>query len=68
MEQAGLTKGRGARDQITIVSESWTAQGSTTKMSMCFIDYTNDFDSVQNFKMWNSIRSVAISKHLTALI
>jgi len=36
MEQAGLRKGRGAREQIAIVSESWTAQGSTTKMSNCF--------------------------------
>jgi len=44
MKQAGLRKGRGARDQIANVSESWTVQRSTTKMSNCFIDYTKDFD------------------------
>jgi hypothetical protein len=68
MEQAGLRKGREAREQIASVSESWTAQGSTTKMSNCFIDYKRDFDSVQHIKMWKSIRSVGISKHLTVLI
>ena len=67
MEQARLRKGHGAREQIASVSESWTAQGSI-KMSNCFIDYTKDFDSVQHLKMWNSIRSVGIPKHLTALI
>jgi hypothetical protein len=67
MEEAGLRKGRGARDQITNVSESWTAQGTTTKISNCFIEYTKDFDSVQHLKMWNSIRSVGIPKHLTVL-
>jgi hypothetical protein len=61
-------KRHGARDQIPSVSESWRAQGSTTKMSVCFIDYTKDFDSVQHLKMWNSIRSVGITKHSTVLI
>jgi hypothetical protein len=37
MEQAGLRKGCGSREQIAIVSEPWTAQGNTTKMSVCFI-------------------------------
>jgi hypothetical protein len=68
MEQAGLRKGHRARDQIANVSESWTAQGSTTKMSNCFKNYTKDFDSVQHLKMWNSIRSMGITKHLTVLI
>ena len=45
MEQAGLRKGRGAREQIASVSEPWRAQGSTTKMSNCFIDCTKGFDS-----------------------
>ena len=67
MEQAGLRKGRGARNQITNVSESRTVQGSTTKISYCFIDYTKDFDSVQHLKMWKRIRSVGIPKHLTVL-
>jgi hypothetical protein len=37
-EQAGLRKGHGAKDQIIHVRESWTAQGSTTKMSICSLD------------------------------
>ena len=68
MEQARLRKGREVREQIASVSESWTAQGSTTKMSNCVIDYTKDFGSVQHIKMWNSIRSVGISKQLNVLI
>jgi hypothetical protein len=68
MEQTGLRKGHGAREQIANVNESWTAQGSTIKMSKCFIYYTKDFDSVQHLKMWDSIRSVGITKHLTVLI
>jgi hypothetical protein len=68
MEEAGFRKGCGAREQIANVNQSWTAQGSTTKMLNSFIDYTKDFDSVQQLKMRNSIRSVGITKHLTGLI
>jgi hypothetical protein len=68
IEQAGLRKGRGGREQIVSVMETWTAQWSTTKMSNCFINYTKDFGSVQHLKMWKSIRSVGITKHLTVLI
>jgi len=56
------------REQIDNVCESWTAQGSTTIMSIYFIDYTNYFDSVQHLKMWNGIRSVGITKHWTGLL
>jgi len=68
MDQTGLRKGRGGREQITNVSESRTVQGSTTKMSTCFIDYTKALNSVQHLKMWNRIRSVRITKHLTVLL
>jgi len=34
MEQAGLRKGCGAREQTASANESWTVQGSTTKMSI----------------------------------
>jgi len=40
MVQAGLR----ARGQIVTVSESGTAQASTTKKSNCFINYTKDSD------------------------
>ena len=68
MEQAGFRKGHRAKEQITSVSESWTAQGSTTKMSICFTDYTKKLDSVQHLTMWNTIRSVGITKRLTVFI
>ena len=29
-------------------------------MSICFLDYTKVFDSVQHLKMWNTTRSVGI--------
>jgi hypothetical protein len=51
MGQAGLRKRCGSREQIANVSESWAAQGSTTKMSICVKDYTENFDSVQHLKM-----------------
>jgi len=68
MEQAVLRKGHGAWEQIVSVSELWTAQGSTMKMSNCFIDYTKDLDSAQHLKMWNSIRGEGITKYFTVLI
>ena len=37
-------------------------------MSKYFIDYTKDLDDTQHLKMWNSIRSDGITKHLTVLI
>lgn len=51
MEQTGFSKGYGTREQITNVTRSWTAQGSTTKRSIWFLDYTKVFDSVQHLKM-----------------
>jgi len=68
MEQGGLREVCGARDQIANVIESWRAQGSTTRMSNCFIDYTKNFDSVLHIKIWKSIRKVGITKHLTVLV
>ena len=68
MEQAGFRKGHRAKEQITSVSESWAPQGSTTKMSICFTDYTKKLDSVQHLTMWNTIRSVGRTKHLTVFI
>jgi len=68
VEKSGLRKRRGAREQTANVSESWTAQGSTTKISICFTEYTRDFDTVEHLKMWNNITNVGITEHLTVLI
>jgi len=68
MELAGLRAGEWAREHITNVHKSLIAQGSTTNISNCSIDYTKDFDCVQNLKMWNSIKSVGIPMHMTVLI
>jgi hypothetical protein len=51
MDQEGLRKGRGAREQISIVSESWRIQGSTRKMSNSLIDCTKGFGSMQHLKI-----------------
>jgi len=40
MEGAGEREGLGAMEQVANVGESWTAQGSTTKISNCLTDYT----------------------------
>jgi len=67
MEQGVLRERYGTNEKIPSVSEAWRVQGSTTKHQN-LIDYTKGFDSVQHLKMWNIIRGVGISKHLTVLI
>ena len=66
--QAGFRKGRGTRDQIAI---SWIiekAQEFQKNIYFCFIDYTQDFDSVDHNKLWKILQEMGIRDHLTCLL
>jgi hypothetical protein len=68
-EQAGFRKVGGTRDQITKFRwiMEW-AKECHKNVYLCFIDYAKAFDNVGHLKMWNSMRSMGISKHLIGLI
>ena len=65
--QAGFRKGRGNRDQISIMH--WITEKSREfqeNIYFCFIDYAKAFDCVDNNKLWKILREIGIADHLTA--
>ena len=64
--QGGFRKGRGTRDQI--VNIHWIiekAREFQKNISLCFIDYTRDFDCVDHNKLWKILKEMGIPEHLT---
>ena len=67
--QAGLTKGRGTRDQIADIH--WIiekAREFQKNIYFCFIDYTKAFDCVDQKKLWEILKEMGIPDHLTCLL
>ena len=67
--QVGFRKGRGTRDQIANIR--WfmeKAREFQKNIYVCFIDYAKGFDSVDNSKLWNILKEMGISDHLTCLL
>ena len=67
--QAGFKKGRGARDQIDNIR--WITEKSREfqkNIYLCFIDYTEAFDYVDNDKLWKALREMGTPDHLTCLL
>ena len=64
--QAGFTRGRGTRDQITSTGSS-KKQELQKNIYFCFIDYAKAFDCVHN-KMWQILKEKGIPDHLTCLL
>ena len=67
--QAGLTKGRGTRDQIADIH--WIiekAREFQKNIYFCFIDYTKAFDCVDQKKLWEILKEMGISDHPTCLL
>ena len=67
--QAGFTKGRGTRDQITNIS--WITEKASEfqkNMYFCFTDYAKAFDYVDHNKLWNILKEMGIPDHLTFLL
>ena len=65
--QAGLRKGRGARDQIANIP--WIIGKSREfQKNICSIDYAKAFDCVDHNKLWKILKDMGILDHLTCLL
>ena len=67
--QAGFRKGRGIRDQISNIR--WViekAREFQKNIYFCFIDYAKAFDCVDNNKLWEILKEMGISDHVTCLL
>jgi len=66
---AGFRKGRGTRDQIAnIYFIIEKAREFQKNVYFCFIDYTKAFDCTDHNKLWNILKEMGISDHLTCLL
>ena len=67
--QAGLRKGRGARNQIANISGIIEKAREFQKLIyFCFIDYARAFDCVDHNKLWKTFKEIGIPDHLTCLL
>ena len=64
--EAGLRKGRGTRDQIANIC--WIMEKAREFQKNIFIDYANAFDCVDHNKLWEILKEMGISDHLTCLL
>ena len=67
--QAGFRKGRGTRDQIGNIY--WIikkAREFQKNIYFCFIDYAKAFDCVDHNKLWEILKEIGMSDHLTFLL
>ena len=73
--QAGFTKGRETRDQISNihwiierVREFCFIDYTSIYIYFCFIDYTKAFDCVAHNKLWKILKAMGIPDYLTCLL
>ena len=65
--QAGFTKGRGTKDQISNIR--WIIKKARElQKNICFIDYAKSFDCVDHNKLWKILKEMGIPDHLTCLL
>ena len=67
--QAGLSKGRGTRDQIANIR--WIVENSREfqkNIYFCFIDYAKAFGCVDHNKLWKILQEMGLSHHLTCFL
>jgi len=67
--QAGFRKGRGIRNQITIIF--WIivkAREFQKNNYFCFTDYAKAFDCVDHNKLQKILKEMGIPEHLTCLL
>ena len=67
--QARFRKGKGTRDQIANIC--WIiekAREFQKNIYFCFIDYAKAFDCVDHNKLWEILKEMGISDHLTCLL
>ena len=67
--QAGFRKGRGTRDQIAnirfIIKKAREFQKN---IYFCFIGYAKAFDCVDHNKLWEILKEMGITDHMTCLL
>ena len=69
IEQAGFQKGRGTRDHIANLR--WLMKVSREyqkNVYLCIINYSKAFDCINHNRLWLSLRSRGILKHLIVLM
>ena len=67
--QAGFKKGRGTRDQIANIH--WIiekAREFQKNIYFCFIDYAKIFDCVDHNKLWEILKEMGLTDHLTCFL
>ena len=67
--QAGLKKGREARDQIANIR--WITEKAREfqkNIYFCFIDYAKAFDCADHNKLWKILQEMRIPDHFTCLL
>ena len=67
--QAGFRKGRATRGQIANIC--WIiekAKEFQKGIYFCFIDYAKAFECVDHNKLWEILKEMGISDHLTCLL
>ena len=67
--QAGFRKGRGTRDQIANIH--WIiekAREFQKNIYFCFIDYAKIFDCVDHNKLWEILKQMGLTDHLTCFL
>ena len=67
--QTGFRKGRGTRDQISIIH--WIiekAKEFQENIYFCLIDYAKAFDCVDHNELWKIMKEMGIPDHLTCLL
>ena len=67
--QVGFRKGRGTRDQVANIC--WIiekARELQENIYICFIDHVKAFDCVDHYKMWDVLKEMGVTDHLTCLL
>ena len=65
--QARFIKGRGTREQTANIW--WIIQKAKEfQENICFIDYTNTFDCVDQFKLLKILKEIGMPDHFTCLL
>ena len=64
--EAGLRKGRGTRDKIANIC--WIMEKAREFQKNIFIDYAKACDCVDHNKLWEILKEMGISDHLTCLL
>ena len=63
-----LEKAEEAENKLPTYSGPEEKQGNSKNIYFCFIDYTKAFDSMDYNQLWNILKEMELSDHLTCLL